>query len=109
MSTKVVINVSIGGFNLSQLAAESLGLKWNDKYNIPEKDSAYYERFPLGGRMGRDDAALVKCVEEMGQAAAETCFCKLKIVEIPDDVEDWYIYHASDGTEAVHETHRCWE
>ena len=53
----------------------------------------------------RNDPILVQVVGEMGNVA-DGNFAKLKIVEIPDDVE-WMI-EEYDGTEWVAEVHRTW-
>ena len=53
----------------------------------------------------RDDPALIKVVEELGESAGGE-FAKLKIVEIPDDVE-WEISEY-DGWETIEEKHRSW-
>lgn len=53
----------------------------------------------------RSDAALVQVVEEMG-AAASGRHARLKVVEIPDDVQ-WEI-DEYDGNEHVAEVHRTW-
>jgi hypothetical protein len=54
----------------------------------------------------RDHPLVVRVVEELGSEAASGRFAKLKIVEIPDDVE-WGIAEY-DGTEHVEEAHRTW-
>jgi hypothetical protein len=53
----------------------------------------------------RNDPALVQVVEELGESANGN-HAKLKVVEIPDDVE-WQI-EEYDGTEWVAEKHRTW-
>lgn len=53
----------------------------------------------------RNEPELVALVEEMGEAANGT-YAKLKVVEIPDDVE--YTIHDYDGMETIHEKHRSW-
>jgi len=53
----------------------------------------------------RDDPALVKTVEDLGERA-NTKYSELKVVEIPDDV-DWEITEY-DGLEQVEEKHRVW-
>ena len=53
----------------------------------------------------RDDPALVQMVEELGKKASGV-HSKLKVVQIPDDV-NWYI-HEYDGMEHVSEEHRTW-
>ncbi len=53
----------------------------------------------------RNDPNLVRVVEELGDSANGN-HAKLKVVEIPDDVE-WQI-EEYDGTEWVAEKHRTW-
>lgn len=91
---KVVINNCHGGFGLSEEAS-----KRYKQYRMIESEDWYYYDIP------RDDPYLVKIVEEMGEAA-DTRFSKLKIVNIPDDVE-WEIAEY-DGSEWVAEKHRTW-
>lgn len=91
---KVVINRRFGGFCLStqaiKLYAEAKGIPVEEVYDC---------------KIARDDADLVRIVEELGDDA-NTPFSSLKVVDIPDDVE-WYI-HKYDGLEEVHEKHRSW-
>ena len=93
---KVVINNCYGGFSLSDAGIarylELKGIGW------PNAD--FYDR-----DIPRDDAALIRVVEELGDAANGAC-ADLKIVEVPDDV-DWYI-EEYDGNEWVAERHRTW-
>jgi len=53
----------------------------------------------------RTDCDLIAVIEELGDKANGR-FAKLKIVEIPDDVE-WEI-HEYDGLEHIAEVHRTW-
>ena len=55
--------------------------------------------------IARNDPTLVKVVEELGESA-DGAHAKLKVVEIPDDVE-WQI-EEYDGLEWVAEKHRTW-
>ena len=54
----------------------------------------------------RDDADLIRVVEELGELA-NGWYSKLKIVEIPDGIE-WEI-DKCDGYEKVVEKHRSWQ
>lgn len=56
-------------------------------------------------RSARDDAMIVRVVEELGEKANGKC-AKLKVVEIPDGIE-WEI-DEYDGNEHVCEKHRTW-
>ena len=87
---KVVINACYGGFGLSPGAKEYLR-------KLGTEDNIY--------EIKRNHPALVKVVEELGEKANTPC-SKLKIVEIPDEI-DWVI-EEYDGIEHVAEAHRTW-
>ena len=65
-------------------------------------NDAYYSTYDLQ----RDDPDLIATIEELGSKAASGTCSKLKIIEIPDDVE-WEI-DEYDGMESVEEKHRSW-
>lgn len=92
---KIVINTRHGGFGLSEEAEAKykgiLGITDGDYY--PSTDAT------------RDCPVLVALVEEMGERA-NSCYSRLKVVEIPDDA-DWYI-EEYDGMEWIAEVHRTW-
>ena len=83
---KIVINSCYGGFGLSEEALKYIGIK--DCYDIE-----------------RNDPRLIECVRELGEKADSRC-AKLKIVEIPDDVE-WQV-EEYDGIEWIAEKHETW-
>lgn len=85
---KIVINDCFGGFGLSEEAYAKL-IEWG----VPVRTDS------------RNHPLLVRVVEELG-AKANGRFAKLKVVEIPDDVE-WEIAEY-DGNEHVAEKHRTW-
>ena len=89
---KIVINACYGGFSLSDR-----GLA---RYNelTGHNQTYYYD-------IQRDDPHLVQVIEELGFWSGGY-YSKLKIVEIPDDV-DWQIQEY-DGNEWVAEKHRIW-
>ena len=91
---KVVINRCYGGYCLSQEAVDLYFKRTNRQY--PEY---------LYSEISRDDPILVKIVEELGEKANGIC-AKLKIVDIPDDVE--YVIEEYDGMEIIAEKHRTW-
>lgn len=95
---KVVINTCYGGFSLSKEAFEL----YCQKAGV-EGETSLYDRCH---GVPRDDTALVEAVEELGVEKASGVYARLKIVEIPDDVE-WHIYEY-DGNECVAENHRTW-
>lgn len=63
------------------------------------------ELYFYSGLIKRDDPILVQVVDELGEHAGEEC--KLKIVEVPNDVE-WYVDEKEDGVEIIREKHRIW-
>ena len=109
---KIVINNCHGGFGLSHKAImrylELKGVKfehkktkytvWPDEYTV-EGENFYDHNIP------RNDPLLVQLVEEMGESI-NTAYSRLKVVDIPDDVE-WEI-DEYDGLEWVAEKHRTW-
>lgn len=113
---KVVINKCFGGFGVSRAAflrlrelrceealkEPDIGEKYSDGSG-PRTACAFSESF--GREIPRDDLKLVKVVEEMGDAASAN-LAKLRVVEIPEDIE-WTI-EDYDGMEHVAEAHRTW-
>jgi hypothetical protein len=53
----------------------------------------------------RNDSDLVKCIEEIGEAANGKC-AEIKIVEIPDGIE--FTIEEYDGLEHIAEKHQTW-
>ena len=101
---KIVINVSHGGFGLSKEAQEAYAEKKDIGLGRFVKSYESYEGFSTYD-VARDDPDLVSVVESMG-AKADGRFAKLRVVEIPDEV-NWSI-HEYDGSEWVAEVHRTW-
>jgi hypothetical protein len=87
---KVVINACYGGFSLS---AEALA--WLKKHGCAINQ---YD-------IERNDPYLVEVVETFGDLANGEC-AKLKVVEIPDDVQ--FVIQEYDGYEHIAEKHRTW-
>lgn len=81
---KVVINRDYGGYALSEIAKDLLGIEHDNDIE-------------------RDDPRLVEIVEKLGKEA-NTSYSNLLVVEIPDDMP-FYI-HEYDGFEVIHEKHR---
>ena len=133
---KVVINRCHGGFGLSDAAFERYldlkGVTWykgktdygmSNYYTVPEEEyDALYEvckvrpvspdRFKEVNGLSlssysveRDDPLLIQVIEELGEESWAK-YAKLKIVEVPDDVQ-WEI-DDYDGMESIHEVHRSW-
>ena len=88
---KIVINKCYGGFGLSEVALT----RYNNETGNNKQD----------WDIRRDDPVLVSIVEELGEDSWGG-YSKLKVVEIPDDVE-WQI-DEYDGMEWIAETHRTW-
>jgi hypothetical protein len=88
---KIVINQCYGGFGLSNKA----------KLRYRELSGSDFDKWGCD----RDDPALVKVVEELGEKANGE-HANLKVVEIPDDV-DWCV-EEYDGSEWIAEVHRTW-
>jgi hypothetical protein len=110
---KIVINKCYGGFGISDEAAQYMidnGLVLTDF-----DPASYGEDWPeyLGTReksyielnVKRNDPLLIQAVEELGEKSFGN-HARLRIVEIPDDVE-WEI-DDYDGMESVAEKHRRW-
>lgn len=94
---KIVINRCYGGFGLSKEAYDFLGIKCEERWgNWFPKDFV---------EVKRNDPKLVECVETLKEKANGNS-AKLRVVEIPDDV-NWYI-DEYDGIETVEEQHRSW-
>lgn len=132
---KIVINVCYGGFGLSHEAvmryAELKGFKlypFVEKKDGFEKYRPYvkgekaflihYSKKPLlkngscddstyfsESNISRTDKTLIQVVKELGKKANAE-HAKLKIIEIPDDVE--YQIEEYDGNEWVAEVHKTW-
>lgn len=91
---KVVINTCFGGFSLSKAAIEM----YARARCILTEDFSVYE-------LERDDNTLVAVVEALGNKANGN-YSKLKVVEIPADVD--YTIEEYDGSEWIAEVHRTW-
>jgi len=114
---KIVINKKYGGFGLSEeavlLYGDKKGLNIIAKEDKKVKTITHYflneekEENGFGEwEIERTDPVLVEVVEQLGDLA-NGHYCKLKVVEVPDDVK-WYI-HDYDGIESVYEKHRIWD
>lgn len=89
---------------------ESVKTTWSMEKR-QENELAYYEKLAEESfdpySIPRNDPALIHVVETLGSEKASGMYCRLKIVEIPDDVE-WMIQDY-DGEEWVAEKHRVWK
>ncbi len=109
---KIVINSEHGGFGLSDLACrrylELNQMTWEERENeYASQGPLFYvnEKFWSDRNIDRDDPALVRVVQELGESANGR-YANLKIVEIPADVQ-WEIQEY-DGLEWIAECHRTW-
>ncbi len=91
---KVVINTCFGGFCLSKLAEVIIA----ERKRMQVADLNLYD-------IARDDYDLVTVVEALGEKANGS-YAKLKVVEIPADVQ-WDIAEY-DGVKHIAEVHRTW-
>jgi len=91
---KIVINTCYGGFSLSDAAITM----YCEAKNLNTKEFCEWE-------VPRNDATLISIVEKLGDSV-NTGYSKLRIVEIPEDV-NWTV-EQYDGNEWVAEVHRTW-
>lgn len=110
---KIVINVKHGGFGLSTEAMLLYGIRANLKMRFRKTDTiGAIMMYTVNGEsfssydIPRDDPLLIEIVEQLGERANDDWSC-LAVIEIPDDVEDWYI-EENEGLETIHEVHRQW-
>ena len=94
-------------FDVSDAYPRIIGGDWN---TVPdeqrEAQNAEYSAHRIdASEMKRDDPLLVQVVEELGDAANGQ-YARLRVVEIPADVE-WTI-EEYDGYEHIAEEHRTW-
>jgi len=69
---------------------------------FPDDDSYWYSRDDIE----RNDIHLIETIEELGTEKASAKHSKLKVVEIPDDVD--YTIEEYEGFEHIAEVHRTW-
>ena len=91
---KIAIHTCYGRFELSRKA----------RYLLKEKGFTSTRR--SCPELERNDPKLIEVIEKLG-AEASFPTDEIKIVEIPDDVKDWYI-DEYDGMETIKEG-RCWK
>ena len=95
---KIVVNACYGGFGLSAKGVERF-------LELSESATFYSDGTLNQYVIGRSDPALVQTVLELGSEAGGS-YSRLAVVDIPDDVDDWYIVEY-DGYEHVAEG-RTW-
>lgn len=89
---KIVINDYFGRYGLSKAVYDELDMEWDN--------------YGYGYEISRTDPKLIQAIEKIGCENASGYSARLKIIEIPDDVE--YYIDDYDGIEEVHEIHRSW-
>lgn len=118
---KILINKRIGGYSLSNDAIreylKTKNIKFVEKQDeifetetifMSEDDPDNCLSYHVIYEVARDDPILIEVVEKLGIEESSGSHCRLKIIEIPDDVE-WYLGQGEQGTEWVYEKHRIWE
>lgn len=100
---KIIINTCYGGFGFSQELLRKFQELHPELVRVYEYDDE--SELDYQNVNPRIHPTLIRLVEEFGKSAGSD-YSKLKIVEIPDDVE-WFIQEY-DGIEWVAEKHRTW-
>ena len=77
----IVVNRCFGGFGLSQMAIEALGVEYDFEVD-------------------RCDERLVNLINTFGSEAVSGTYAKLDVVEIPEDATDWEL-DEYDGCENI--------
>lgn len=90
---KILINNCYGGFHFSEEFAQ-------EYINRTGVDIDLYS-YDL-----RSDAMIISLFEEFGSERSSGGYSRLKLIEIPDDVE--YTVEEYDGIEWIAEVHRTW-
>lgn len=101
---KIVINTCFGGFGLSEEAVnlyKELGGKTDIPATMIYDGKTYFDYY----KIVRNDPVLVQVVEQLGTRANDQ-YAELEVVEIPDDVDNWYVAEY-DGNEWIAEG-RVW-
>lgn len=113
---KIVINSSYGVFQLSEeahilyskLKGYNVIVRGVGNYKVYYKNVETDENIIEDWNFERNDPDLVNVVETLGEKSGDGKHIKLKVVEIPDDVQ-WYIHQPNDGQgEWIAEKHRTW-
>ena len=102
--TKIVLNKCYGGFSLSKKAIKML--KDLGVNNPMDNEEFGIETNEINDHLYRADPKLLRVVEELGTKGASGECAELRIVDIPEFVEEtgWEV-NECDGFETVHETH----
>jgi hypothetical protein len=103
--TKIAIQIVWGCFNLSQKAINLLTERHPDIVKELKCENIEHIEYYINQDMNRSDPRLIEIVEELGDECSKYPG-EIQIIEIPDDVTDWYI-DDYDGWECVREG-RVW-
>ena len=104
---KIVINACFGGFGLSDECAVALGAKIAmGGFGWTYHDWGVDDKTFRCDSDQRTNPKLIELMETKGSKWCSGTYAKLKVVEIPDDV-DWEISDY-DGAETIEEVHRSW-
>jgi len=118
---KVVIFTGIGGFGVNDVIAWHLIL--HNGWEVVESDD--YERFHLNRRnkvfmkneyfssFWHDSFHLIDQWELRDDPELTAAFEywkpeEYKVIDLPDDIKEWYIDESDCGSESIHEEHRSW-
>lgn len=85
---------------------DSLYLSYHDQGDIVKYNDFKYDKLIWSDDWSRDDEDLIKLFKEWGSERCSGDCSKLKLVEIPNDIE--YYIDDYDGLESIHEKHRSW-
>ena len=108
IKTKKVVIAYCGDFSLTQRAIDWLREHSKKDYGIDSLYSAIERDYDWQrNNKTRHDPLLVRMVEELGEEASVPGN-KLKIIEIPDDVEYTIESLNLEGNEYIAEKHRVW-
>ena len=91
--TRVLVNSCFGGFGFSDFVLKEFNKRTGDSCEGNE------ERY-------RTHEVIIDIFEEFGSEKCSGNYAKLKLIEIPDDVD--YEITEYDGMEKVEECHRSW-
>lgn len=123
---KIIINKCFGGFRLSEEAYEWLikNKNWEvtsfykDGYKNPKAQLVRNPDYKPGSTINhkyysvldedrlRVNPHVIECLEKLGSEKASSPLSKLKIIEIPDNIE--WVIDEYDGVESVSEKHEVW-
>jgi len=110
---KIVINSDAGKYGLSDLAFERYLAETNQtwtsevidgikRYLNPDKHIIFPEE------ISRQDPLLIAIVEELAEKSWGPN-CRLKVIDLPEDLLDWELLEEREGNETIREKHRIYQ